>query len=177
MDRRTKTILIVSLTANLFLVGALIGTLILGSRLAHERTEARRGDRPGVWSAMQSIPPERQRVLRQMMREQAMRAAPDLRAAREARRAAARLIAAPSYDPAAVEAALRRARDHDLQARAKVDAALAVRLGELTAQERAAFGQVMLRGPRGGRGRRDGSRGGPPPPGGPERSSASSPSR
>jgi len=150
MDRRAKTILIASLVANLFLAGALVGALVVGSRMIHERTEVRRGDRPGVWSAVQAIPPERRQMLREVMREQAREAGPDLQAGREARQAAARLIAEPVYDAVAVAAALERAREFDAQARAKVDAGLAKRLGQLTPEERATFASVMTRGPRGG---------------------------
>jgi uncharacterized membrane protein len=161
MDRRSKIVLVASVAANLFLAGALIGALVVGSRLVHERTEARRGgDRPGVWSAVQAVPPERRRALRQVMREQALQAAPDLRAARDARRTAAQLIAVPVYDAAAVEAALKRARDYDSRARAKIDAALAARLAQFSPEERAAFARVMIRGPRGGGPGRGGPGGG-----------------
>lgn len=172
MDGRAKIILIASIVANLFLAGALGGALVVGSRFVHERGEARRGDRPGMLNAVQAIPPERRQLLRQVMREQAMAARPDLQAAREARRDAARLIGAATYDAAAVEASLKQARDSDLAARAKIDAALATRLAQLTPEDRAAFAQVMMRGPRGGDGRgrgRDGrGPGGPPPPPGAE---------
>jgi uncharacterized membrane protein len=141
-----------------------------------ERFDARRGDRPAMLNAVQAIPPARRQLLFQVMREQALQAAPDLRSAREARQTAAQLIAVPVYDAVAVEGALKRAREHDLAARAKVDAALAARLARFTPEERAAYANLMMRGPRGGgpggpggggRGRDGRGRGpgGPPPPG------------
>jgi uncharacterized membrane protein len=101
------------------------------------------------------------------MRAQALDAAPDLREAGEARREAARLMAADQYDATAVAAALARARAADGRARARIDATLASRLAEFSPEERAVFARVMMRGPdrRGGRGRRGGRDGrGPPPP-------------
>jgi uncharacterized membrane protein len=153
MDR-SRIVLIASVVANVFLVGALIGALIIGQRLMHDRGDVRRGDRPGMLNAVQSISPERRQMLREVMREQALKAAPDLRAGRQARRAAAELIAAPTYDAVAVERAFKLARDYETTARAKIDAALATRLGQLSPDDRAAFARVMVRGPRGGRGGR-----------------------
>lgn len=174
MDGRTRFLMIASLVVNLFLAGALVGIIVVGARAFHDRDEARRDDdgRPGMWSAFQAIPRERRQELRAMMREPAIAAAPELRAAREARSEAARLIAEPNYDVAKVSAALKLARDHEAQARAAIDAGLASRLGQLTAEERAAFGRIMLRGPRGPGGDgdrdrddrgRDRDRDGPPP--------------
>ena len=171
MNGKAKIILIVSLVANLFLAGALVGALIIGSKLMHDRGAERRGDRPGMLNAVQSISPERRQMLRDVMREQALKAASDLGAARDARRAAAELIAVPVYDGTAVDLALKRAREHETAARAKIDAALAARLGQLSPEDRAAFAQVMMRGSRGGLGGRKGrdgrgrsGDGGPPPP-------------
>ena len=170
MEGRTKILVIASLVVNLFLAGALIGVLVIGAQMMQERGRDRRGpDRQGVYSAFQAIPEARRDVLRQMMREPAMAAREDMRAAREARRTASELIKAPTYDAAAVEVALRQAREHDAAGRAKLDAALAARLVELTPQERALFADVMNRGPGGMRGGRrgPGGQGGPGPQGGP----------
>ena len=166
MDGRAKIILVASIVVNLFLAGALAGALVVGSRFVQERSEARGGDRPGMLRAVQAVPSERRQLLREVMRDQALAARPDLQAARQARRNAARLIGAETYDAAAVEAALKQAREADLAARAKIDTALAARLAELTPEDRAAFARVMMRGPRGGEGRGRGPRGpgGPPPP-------------
>jgi uncharacterized membrane protein len=102
------------------------------------------------------------------MRDEARRVLPDFQAARDSRRAAAEAISAARYDAAAAEAALRAAREQEFKARAALDAALARRLGQLTPQERAAFAEMMLRGPRGPqvRIRRED---GPPPEGEPPR--------
>lgn len=170
MDRRTKILVVASLVVNLFLAGALIGVLVIGAQMLDDRGSDRRGpDRQGVWTAFQAIPEARRDELRQMMREPAMAAREDMRAAREARRVASELIKAPTYDAAAVEVALRQAREHDAAARATVDAALATRLAQLSPQERALFAEVMTH----GRGMRmehrerrgpPGEGGGPPPP-------------
>jgi len=164
MERRAKIVLIGSLVANLFLAGALAGALVVGSQTLRERGPGPRAGGPGAWTAFQAIPQERREAIRALMREPAMEAAEDMRAAREARRAAAEAIAAPVYDPIAVAVALTQARDHDAQGRARLDAALASRLAQLSAEERAAFAEAMSRGrmPRGGGGEGRGGRGGPP---------------
>jgi uncharacterized membrane protein len=159
MQGRTRILFIVSLVLNLFFVGAAVGALAVGAKMLRDREDFRRGGRPGMLSAVETIPEARRHAIQQMMREQALAAAPEIRASRAARRRAASLIAAPSYDVAAVSAALKEARDREAAARAKIDTAIASRLAELSPTERARFGRVMLRGP--GLGDRRGYGGGP----------------
>lgn len=168
MSRGWKIALAVSLVLNLFLIGAAVGVAVVGSRVLGERAEVRRpAQAQRVFAAFQVLPPERRAALREIMRAQALSAAPDLRAAAEARREASRLIAAPQYDVKAVTAALAQAREAEGRARARIDATLAARLAELTPQERTTFARVLTRGP----GRRGRGPGGPPEgevaPGGP----------
>ncbi len=174
MSRGWKIAIGVSLALNLFLVGAVVGVLVVGARTLMERADFRRDGGGGrVFAAFQALPQDRRQALRAMMREQAMDAAPDMRAAAEARRHAEQLMAADRYDASAVAAALTEARQAEDRARARLDSTLAARLATLTPQERVVFAQVMMRGPprgpRGGRGGRgDGSPPGGPPPGGTE---------
>ena len=105
-DRQLKLLLAASLVVNIFLIGIGIGVGVMGARMLRDRMQARA---PAVWQAAQALPQEDRQLLRRMLRERAERAAPYVRAAREARREAAQLIAAPKYDAAAVAAALARA--------------------------------------------------------------------
>ena len=180
MSRGWKIAIAISLALNLFLLGTGVGVLVVGTRALVERADLRRGGGDGqrVFAAFQALPPDRRQALREMLRAQAMDAAPDLRAAAQARREANQLMAADHYDAAAVTAALTRARDAEGRARARLDDTLAARLATLTPQERVVFAQAMLRGPT--RGNPRGGRGGgrppgpppgdsdPPPPGGPD---------
>jgi uncharacterized membrane protein len=169
MSRRWKIILAISLVANLFLVGAGLGVFVVGSRLIGERADLRRGgDNQRIAQAFQSLPPDRRQALQDIMRVQALSSASDLQAARQARQDAARLMAANPYDPAAVTAALTRAREAEGRARAGIDATLAMRLASLSPQERQMFSRLLIRGPGrgGGRGGHGGPEGHPPPAGG-----------
>ena len=168
MTGRWKIILGVSLALNLFLAGAGVGVAVVGARLVGERSDLHRGFGDGrIGAALSALPPERREALRDIMRSQALDAAPDLRAARDARQEAIRLMTAEPYDSAAVAAALAKARDAEGRARARIDATLATRLAGLSTQERAMFSRMLMRGP--GRGGPHGPRGpggpdGPPPP-------------
>jgi uncharacterized membrane protein len=179
MSDRWKIILAVSLAVNLFLIGAGVGVAVVGARMMGEHSDFRHGGYGGygagndggrITSAFQSLPPERRQALRDLMRAQALDAAPDLQVAREARQEATRLMTADPYDAAAVTAALAKGRDADARARARIDATLASRLASLTPQERQMFSRLLMRGPgRGGGGPRGprGGQGGPvqgPPP-------------
>lgn len=157
MDKRARIILIVSLVANLFLGGAVIGGVIAGAKLM-DRHENRRGERGGMLTAFRNIPEDRRMEIRRTLRGDVEAARPALEAARAARRKVAQLIAAPDYDPAAVAAAMAEARGADGRARALVDDGMAKRLAQLTPEERKIFSTVMDRGPRGDRG--PGPRGG-----------------
>ena len=166
MSTRWKIIIGVSLALNLFLIGAMAGVIVVGLKMFGEQAEMRRGRGPNIGAAFQALPDDRRQAFREVMRAQALSAAPDFRAAGEARREAMRLMSAPTYDAAAVSAALDRARAADGRARARIDATLATRLSEFSPEERQLFARVMMRGPDGRRGRRGpgGPPGGPPPP-------------
>lgn len=159
-DGRLKLLLGVSLALNLFLLGIGIGVGVMGARMLRDRMETRA---PAVWQAARALPQEDRRLLRQMLRDRAIKAAPHVRAAREARREAAELIAAPHYDAAAVTAALSRARTNEMQARSEIDDAILSVLPNLDPQRRAALAGALVNGRfgRGGGGRGFGPRGGP----------------
>jgi uncharacterized membrane protein len=175
MSPRWKIILGVSLALNLFLLGAGVGVVVVGARLVGERSDLRRGgEGQRMAAAFQALPPERREALRDIMRTQALDAAEDLRAAREARQEATRLMTADPYDATGVAAALTRAREAEGRARARIDATLASKLAGLSPQERAVFARLLMRGPgRGGPRHGPGRPGGPPP--GPPQAAAPAP--
>lgn len=159
-DRHLKLLLAISLIANIFLIGIGIGVGVMGARMLSDRMQMRG---PAVWQAAQALPQEDRQMLRRMLRERAVTAAPYVRAARQARREAAQLIAAPNYDAAAVAAALARARTSETQARSEIDSAIISILPNLDPNRRAALAEALVnaRMGGGGRGGRGGPRGGP----------------
>ncbi|HTI67223.1 MAG TPA: periplasmic heavy metal sensor [Caulobacteraceae bacterium] len=164
MNRGWKIAVAVSLALNLFLAGSIVGVLVVGARMIGERADVRRGRGPDMNAVLQALPQARRAALREIMRAQALDAAPDLREAAAARRQALQLMGAAPYDAAAVASALERARAADGRARARIDATLATRLGELSPQERTLFARMMTRGGEGlGRGRRGDGQGHPEP--------------
>ncbi|MEO6377289.1 MAG: periplasmic heavy metal sensor [Caulobacteraceae bacterium] len=165
-DRRLKLLLGISLALNIFLVGTGLGVGVMGVNMIRERMQARA---PAVWRATQALPMEDRQLLRRMLRERSIAAAPHVRDARDARREAARLIALPTYDAAAVSAALARARTSEMQARSEIDTAIVSVLPSLDPARRAALAGALVnarlggRGEGGGRGRGRGPPDAPPP--------------
>lgn len=172
-----KKLLIASLAGNLFLVGLGAGAGVMGLRFARERPQ----QRANLWQASSALSPGDRAAMRKVMRDQAVQATPDMRAASAARREAFALMQAQVYDAVAVAAALKKAREFDMNARARMDAALVDYTGKLDHQRRTLLVQGMQadvrnmerrigrRGDGEGRHGGDGDRreGGPPPGGAP----------
>ena len=171
-----KTLLIASLAGNLFLVGLGVGVGVMGWRMVNNRPPQQRSN---VWQASTVLSPQDRANMRQVMQAHAVEATPDMRAARQARREASSLMMAPVYDGNAVAAALAKAREADMAARAKMDAGLVAYTATLDPQRRTVLVQAMQAdarnmmrgrgGPRGGGGRGgpDGDRDHDRGPGGP----------
>lgn len=158
-SRTVKILLGVSMAANIFLVGAGIGAGIAGVRMFRDRMPNRP---PAVWQAASGLPDNERAMLRQALRERAQAAAPHIREARQARREAAELIARADYDPAAVQAALGRAREAEQKAREQVDTGVIGLIPKLTPEQRRVLADGLVRGGRGMGGRgMGGPRGGP----------------
>lgn len=151
---------IVSLALNLFLVGAVVGALVIG---AHKPPMRRGEPRPGpaLFAAAQALTPEQQQAYRMALRDQSRAMAPKLREAREARRSAWRRLGEDPVDQAAVARDLDRARALEGEARGAIERRLLAFAAALPADERAQLAERLSRaapGPRGEGGRR------PPPP-------------
>ena len=130
-----------SLALNLFLIGLTIGVIGFGWFNAPQRP------RPGanLWAATLAVPEADRMALRQTLRAHAVAAQPEVKAARQARRQAAALVAAQVYDRAAVAAALAEARGHEMKARADLDETLASALVKLPVDERKALALALIR--------------------------------
>ena len=148
MTARSRILLIASLALNLFLVGLLIGVFMNGPRREHDERGPPRGQR-SFWAAAEQLDPVDREAFHALLRQEAQEARPRMQVARSARREAASLMASEAYDPAAVRAALARARAEEFAVRDGLDQAIIAFSARLDAEERAAVGQAFRRGRRG----------------------------
>ncbi len=107
------------------------------------------------------LPPQIRGPYRAALRDAAEASRPKLAAARRARNEVARLMAQPNFDPAALTAALDRAREAEVDARSDVEAAMVKFAAGMTLQQRRILANGLRENPQGGRG-------GPTGPGGPQ---------
>jgi uncharacterized membrane protein len=152
MTEGQKTIaLAVSITLNVVLMAAVAGGLFLAQRAWKERV-----DRAGapLFESARTLPQEDQDRLKSQMRTAAKAARPEFRKSRELRRRAAELAAAPTFDRAAVLAALRDANATEMRARGRLDDSLTSVFNGLSAEERKALAPAFEHRSRGMRGRR-----------------------
>jgi uncharacterized membrane protein len=110
--------LAVSLTLNVVLIAAIVAGLWMAREAWRDRMEHRG---PPLFEAARTLPKADQDKLRADMRAAAGDARADFHQARELRRKAAQLAAAPAYDRAAVLAALRAANAAEMRGRGKLD--------------------------------------------------------
>ena len=154
--KRLRVLLALSLAANLFLGGVILGTGVL------------KGDRGGRGSrhasfprALEQLDPADAEALRTLMRNRGEQAEPRVQALREARREVQALMARPDYDPAAVRTALTRVRIEETALRDNLDRDLIDFAARLDPEERAAVAPLLRKGGRGWRGDRRSERSGP----------------
>ena len=121
MSRRTLAIILfVSLAVNVFMIGAVVGGLVMGERFRHERPTAGRGG-PPLWNAANQLPPEQRRAYRALLRGEGGVAREGMREAHMARAAAWRGLAAQPFDPAVAKRDLGVARMREMQIRAGIE--------------------------------------------------------
>lgn len=130
-----KTIAAVSLVLNVFLIGTLAGGAYRVSALAQHQKAAAEQPR-GLRFAAADLSAERQRQLREALRDTRRASAPLTRQARDGRVEVAHLLAAPTLDRAALDAALARTREADVALRSRVEGAVADFAATLTPEER-----------------------------------------
>jgi uncharacterized membrane protein len=137
-SRTLKVALIASLVLNLFLIGAGISAGIMLRQTLRDRTLA-----TPLFVAARTLDPQTQARLRDHMRANALKAAPDFMEAREARRKAAALAAAPNFDQNAVMAELERADKAADRGRDKLQGAVLSFMKDLPAADRATLAPAL----------------------------------
>lgn len=146
-NRKLSVALFASAALNLFLMGAVVGSL-LGERSAHRPAaiESRRGG-PPLWAAGKVLSPEHREAYGLMLRDRAPGSAEDFRAARRLRAEAWRSVAADPPDAAATKAALARARQLDAAARGELEERVVDFAVSLPPSERAKLAEQLAKPP------------------------------
>ena len=152
--RKLQLALLLSLGLNLFLVGLLVGGLLM-----KPRGKAESGRPRGVghyWTAAAAFDPADRAAFQDLLRRESEENAPRVKAMRQARREARDAVSGGTFDPGAAQAALARAHAEEFALRRDVDAAVLSFAARLDADERAALGEAMRRPKRrGGAGERE----------------------
>jgi uncharacterized membrane protein len=143
MSGRLRILMVASLILNVFLIGIGIGVYVTGARITP--AQAQRRPAPNIWRAAEALPPVERDRFRKVLRDRAAEVQPEMRSVRLARREAISLISQPNYDPAAVSAALGRARQGEMHARSQIDAGFVDYLAHLTPEQRTAVAEAMVR--------------------------------
>ena len=148
MSRRTLLIvLFVSLAVNLFLVGGVVGGLVVGQRLRPDRPPMTRMNQP-VWAAAQALSPEQAQAYRTMLRSQGPEARTVMRQSREERAQAWRTLSAEPFDPALTKQRLAQVRTREAEARGQIDGRIVDFAAGLTTAERQKFAKALAEPPR-----------------------------
>ncbi|MFM0237941.1 periplasmic heavy metal sensor [Paraburkholderia phytofirmans] len=144
--RSWKVVLVASLVLNVFLVGAIVGG-------AYQWFAARGATAPvlaqqrALRFAAQTLSAERQKAFIDGLKEARRDGRQYAREGREGRREVLRLLAAPQFDRAALDAALERTREADSHLRAQVEGSVADFAATLSPEERVQFADSLkLRG-------------------------------
>lgn len=143
MSGRLRILLVVSAILNVFLIGIGIGVYVTGARITP--AQAQRRPAPNIWRAAEALPPAERDNFHKMLRDKAAEVQPEMKSVRLARREAMALMSQPNYEPTAVAAALDRARQGEMHARAQIDAAYVEYLTRLTPEQRTAMAEAMVR--------------------------------
>lgn len=145
-DRKHRMLLIISLTLNVFILGALAGGAFIWTRSAGDmpvEAAANAGGRLGLAAA--ALPGEQRRALRQALRETRRESRPLVEQSRAHRREARRLMSAELVDVAAVNAALARARAADIRLRGRLEERVVTFAATLPAEQREILAAALER--------------------------------
>jgi uncharacterized membrane protein len=132
--RFIKTVAVVSVVLNVFLLGSLAGGAYRISGMFTHRADTEQ--QRGIRFAAADLSADRQRELRDALRETRRDSQPLIRQARDARIDLAHVLAAPTLDRAALDSALVRARDADVGLRTRIEGTVANFAATLTPEER-----------------------------------------
>ena len=141
--------LFASLALNLFLVGAIVGGLVIGHRI---HAAAHQGAHP-LWNAADALTPAHRQAYRALLRDQAMTVAVQVRQARRERREAWDGLVSQSFDAAETSRRLAAARALEMQARGGVEEKIVQFAATLPPDERARLADGLAHsnpGPRAG---------------------------
>lgn len=150
-SRSWKALIVGSVLLNVFLLGAIAGGAwrwVAAHGTLHSLMQmetARPGPRVALRFATDDLSPERREQFVEALRAARREGRADAREAREDRRAVLDLLAAPTLDRAALDAALARTRAADSALRAKVESGVADYAATLTPDERLKFAEGLRR--------------------------------
>lgn len=130
---RLKTVLIVSLVLNVFLLGTIAGGTYRW--MVKQKADVVAQQR-GLRFAAAELPEARRDQLREALRQTRRDSLPLIINARSGRLDVVQALAAPQFDRAALDAALARTREADTAVRARVEATVADFANTLTPDER-----------------------------------------
>ncbi|MBP7649180.1 MAG: periplasmic heavy metal sensor [Phenylobacterium sp.] len=149
-SQRTLTLaLVASVALNLFVIGAVVGAVVLG----HRAREVHGADSPRqpLWRAADTLRPEHQRAYRQLLRGEAGRVGGQMRQARQARREAWNDLGGEPLDGPAISRRLTEARALEMTARGGVEDRIVAFAATLPPAERAELAKGLARSGPGGR--------------------------
>lgn len=150
MNNRPLVIaLAVSLTLNVFILGAVAGAFGSRARMYPHRAPPAVGN--PLMRLGERLPEDQRRPFRDRIAAQALANRPLAREARQARTRAAELFARPTFDKAAINAELARARALDETARERLEGAVVDFAAELPVEQRKVLGDGLRRPARPGR--------------------------
>ncbi|CAB3789350.1 hypothetical protein LMG28614_02860 [Paraburkholderia ultramafica] len=141
--RSWKFVLVASLVLNVFLIGAIVGGAYqwFAARSANAPLLAQQ--RTALRFAAQTLPAERQEAFIDGLKNARREGRQFARDGREGRREVLRLLAAPQFDRAALDAALARTRAADSSLRAQVEGSVADFAATLSPEERIRFADSL----------------------------------
>lgn len=148
---RLKIALAASLAGNLFLLGLIAGTHLLGAGRHDREPSPRHGRFAAVAERLDPVDAE---ALRTLLRRTGEAAEPRALVLRTTRRELDAALGRPQYDPQAVRAALERMRAEEMSLRGEFDTALIGFAAGLEPDERRAIAPLLRNGGRGWRGER-----------------------
>jgi uncharacterized membrane protein len=140
--RSWKVVLAASLVLNVFLVGAIVGGAYQWFA-AHGATAPVLAQQRALRFAAQTLSAERQKAFIDGLKDARRDGRQYAREGREGRREVLRLLAAPQFDRAALDAALERTREADSHLRAQVEGSVADFAATLSPEERVQFADSL----------------------------------
>lgn len=135
MSAGWRTVALVSLAANLLIVGGLVGGYAAGARFQPPRM-AQANDAGPARALLQALPQSERAAMRRELARTFVDARAMRKEARDARTALAQTALAEPYDPAAVKAALARMRAADAALAGRFHDAVADAFAKMSPEER-----------------------------------------